>query len=302
MKHLISILFILLSVAAKGQEKIFTGKFDNKFHIRLSLTFDNKKVSGTALHQKSQKKYAVSGRINRKDQLSLTETDAFGNQAGKYELELFADFLLKGSYKFDKNETDLILKKDDTGEVSSEEEFLDQQLLIMAKQKANESRHIKEILSDFLACTSAQKPKNYCDRYLSMAYFNLHGFDDFGFGREASEFIPETEIPAELDKSPMWNKRGVASDGELVQKTIQWINEGIPVVAVKHLKGEKAQVALIVKGDGEVTGKWGEMKVPFAAAFLPEKPGLSSTNKPLSEAWSSPKEVEIWVRDGEIRN
>ncbi len=302
MKHLLSLAILLwLTFSAAAQEKIFSGKFDNKFNIRLHLTLNGKKVIGHALHQKTSKKYAITGKADRNDQLQLTETDANGTVTGQYDVAVFANYLLKGTYKTSELTVNLILKIEDPEKVTSEEEFLDEQLFILSKLKENDKKHIKEIMSDFLACTASKKKKSYCDRYLAMAYFHLHGYDDFGFGKNLSEFKAESEMIVAMEKSPMWNKKGMAENAELLSNCIEWAKEGIPVLIVKRLKGEEAQIALVVPEDGSLSGKWGEVMVPTSAFFFLEQPDRSFSNKAVSEAWSSPKEIEIWVRDGELK-
>jgi len=151
---------------------------------------------------------------------------------------------------------------------------------------------IEELLSDYENCQSLGKEVNDCKSFTAKAINRYFGVNDL---KREGKYIDYNEIYNFILSNDDWRSLGKATDQEVLDNAQYLANKRIPVIAI-NTEDEHKFTVLIVKGEQVKSSKW-NVKVPNSAAFFPNKGPKPFINKTLNYVWSSPKGVEIFVRN-----
>jgi hypothetical protein len=151
---------------------------------------------------------------------------------------------------------------------------------------------IEDVKAEFIECKSAAAEKHSCKSYPTKSIAAAYKIDEFK--DEAGNYIPYDEVLAAIDASGYWGLLGNADDQAVLDEAQALANEGIAVVAIQE---KKKTLALILPGNQEKSGSWGDLNCPNSACLFMHDAEASYIDKKLSYAWKSPKKVKIYARD-----
>jgi hypothetical protein len=145
------------------------------------------------------------------------------------------------------------------------------------------------MLGEFLTCKSPIDDISPCNYFLGRALMRVYGVNDFSTG--ADTYMRAAAIAAYVADSDKWTRLGEATDQSALRSAQGYANLGKPVIAVTS-----SHVALVIPGDLVMSGNW-NLKAPNSASFFIDEPAKSFVGKPLSYAFTSPANVQIYGRN-----
>ncbi|MBL4592823.1 MAG: hypothetical protein JKX68_03285 [Flavobacteriales bacterium] len=153
-----------------------------------------------------------------------------------------------------------------------------------------EKRSIEQLLVEYEEW-QAGKGANNTKTFTAKAISAYYGIEDL---KKDNQYIEYHDIYDFVSSSSAWHNLGDAKDKLVMDNAQEFANKGVPVIATDTDDKHKLTV-LIIAGEQASSSKWG-VKVPNAAAFFPKNGPEPFVNKTLNYAWSSPDDIEIWVR------
>lgn len=151
---------------------------------------------------------------------------------------------------------------------------------------------IEHLLDEYEDCQDDAESAMDCKDFTAKAISKYYGVEDL---KKDEQYIDYHDIYDFVSASGAWSNLGDADDQGVMDQAQQFANEGVPVIAIDTDDKHKLTV-LIIAGEQASSSKWG-VKVANAAAFFPKNGPEPFINKTLNYAWSSPDDIEVWVRN-----
>ncbi len=170
-------------------------------------------------------------------------------------------------------------------------------LISCADEKPTEEQKrvtIETILEEYNECSEHGETTD-CKNFTARAICEYNGISDLK--NDKGEYVEYHDIYDFVTSDSKWKSLGMATDQESLDNAQKMANDGYPVIAIKTDDEHKFTV-LVIQGEQAKSSSWGT-KVPNCAAFFPvsTKNSLRSfINKTMNYAWSSPENIQMWVR------
>lgn len=158
---------------------------------------------------------------------------------------------------------------------------------IEAVESLNENE-LTQIMKDFQNCVEA-KSSPECKSFIAQAFCKSYKIDVF---KNDEGYMDYDQILPYVQKSSNWKDLGDAGDRGSLDKAIELVSSGQPVLAINTHKD--LNVVAFLRDETSVSKSWGG-KVPHAVFYFPNQPMKSFTNKGLNYAFTSPGEVKLYA-------
>ncbi|MEH0157045.1 hypothetical protein V6R21_23190 [Limibacter armeniacum] len=260
---------------------------------------EEKKVTGTALNQKTKEKYTLDGSFEESGTLNMAATNAEGKPAGTFTGSILANYMFKGNWKNGGNAEAFMFTKVSEELMTSDEEFLGGSAVsntASAKPAGpKKAGALAQLLLDYQACEGDAANDISCQGFTAKAICQTFSIDDFKDPHVDGSYINMTEIHEYVKNNGSWKKIGMATDQTVLDEAVKAASNGKVVIAAKPY-GNYSQIAMILEGQLAPSSSW-KLNVPTSSAvFFYGRPQKSFDDKKLSFVWSGPSEIELWVR------